>query len=149
MCTAGNCTPPLVKKAGVPPDVTLRFTVGKQVGIQARESPWLWNPWGGWHIVQNWGNHWPHKMDLGPTKNFKKEEISKVQLSQVIQIELIYRWSMSLILRWRWLTDSLITLHVWHNYTSYHMLSLHQVVYQEINTPGKIISPSNFNASGF
>ena len=33
--------------------------------MQVREPPWLWNPWG----AQNWGNQWPHKMNLGPTKN--------------------------------------------------------------------------------
>ena len=36
-----QCTPLLVEKAGVAPDVTLRFTAHKQVRVQAREPPWL------------------------------------------------------------------------------------------------------------
>ena len=61
---------PIVEKAGVAPDVTLGFTACKQVSVQVREPPWLWNPWGGSHEVQN---QWLHKMDLGPTKIFKKK----------------------------------------------------------------------------
>ena len=60
----------LVEKAGVAPDVTLGFIAREQVSVQARESPWLWNPWGGSHEVQNRSNQWPKKMDLGATKNF-------------------------------------------------------------------------------
>ena len=72
-----QCTPLLVEKADVSPDMTLRFTTCNQVSVQARESPWLWNPWGGSHEVQNRGNQWHHKMDLGPTKKFlKKNETS-------------------------------------------------------------------------
>ena len=59
----------LVEKAGVAPDVTLRFTACKQVRVQVREPLWLWNPCGGPHKVQNRSNQWPHKMNLGPTKN--------------------------------------------------------------------------------
>ena len=59
-------------KAGVAPDMTLRFTACKQVSVQAREPPWHWNPWGGSHEVQNRGNQQPHKMDLGPTKKLKR-----------------------------------------------------------------------------
>ena len=36
-----QCTALLVEKAGVAPDVTLRFTAHKQVSVQAREPPWL------------------------------------------------------------------------------------------------------------
>ena len=34
----------LVEKAGVAPDVILKFTACKQVRVQAREPPWDWNP---------------------------------------------------------------------------------------------------------
>ena len=67
-----QCTPLLVEKAGVAPDVTLRFTACKQVRVQVREPPWLYNPWGGSHKVQNRGNQWLHKMDLDRTKFFLK-----------------------------------------------------------------------------
>ena len=67
-----QCTALSVEKAGVAPDITLRFTTRKQISVQAREPPWLWNPWVGSHKVQNGGNQWPHKMDLGPTKIKKK-----------------------------------------------------------------------------
>ena len=48
-CPEGNpavytliqCTPLLVEKAGVAPDVTLRLTAPKQVSVQLREPPWL------------------------------------------------------------------------------------------------------------
>ena len=56
----------LVDKAAVAPDVTLRFTVCKQVRVQVREPPW---PWGGSYKVQNRSNQWPHKMNLDLTKN--------------------------------------------------------------------------------
>ena len=46
--------PLLVKKAGVASDMTPMFTTCKQVSVQAREPPCLWNPWGGSHEVQNW-----------------------------------------------------------------------------------------------
>ena len=36
-----QCTPLLVEKAGVAPDMTLRFTTHKQVSVQVREPPWL------------------------------------------------------------------------------------------------------------
>ena len=59
----------LVEKADVAPNMTLMFTVYKQVWVLAREPP----SWGGSHKVQNRGNQWPHKMDLGPAKeNIKK-----------------------------------------------------------------------------
>ena len=67
-----QCTPQLVGKAGVAPDMTFRFTMCKQVSVQVREPLWLWNPWGDSHEVQNGGNQWPHKMDLDPTKIIKK-----------------------------------------------------------------------------
>ena len=35
-----QCTPLLVEKAGVAPDVTLGFTMCKQVSVQVREPPW-------------------------------------------------------------------------------------------------------------
>lgn len=40
----------------------------KHVRVQVREPPWLW---GGSHEVQNRGNQWPHKTDLGSTKGLK------------------------------------------------------------------------------
>ena len=67
-------------KAGVTLDVTLRLTMYKQVSMQARETPWLWNPWGGSHKVQNRGNQWPHKMELGPTKNKKERNTNSFPL---------------------------------------------------------------------
>ena len=36
-----QCTPLLVEKAGVAPDINIGFTVCKQVSMQVRESPWL------------------------------------------------------------------------------------------------------------
>ena len=39
--TLVQCTPLLVEKAGVAPDMTLRFTTCKQASVQAREPPWL------------------------------------------------------------------------------------------------------------
>ena len=36
-----QCTPLLVEKAGVAPDVTLRFTACKEVSVQVGEPPWL------------------------------------------------------------------------------------------------------------
>ena len=39
--TLVQCTPLLVEKACVAPDVTLRFTTNKQVSVQVREPPWL------------------------------------------------------------------------------------------------------------
>ena len=41
-----QCTLLLVEKAGAAPDLALRFTACKQVRMQVREPPWLWNPWG-------------------------------------------------------------------------------------------------------
>ena len=37
----------MVEKASVAPEMTLWLTVQKQVSVQAREPPWLWNPRGG------------------------------------------------------------------------------------------------------
>ena len=68
-----QCTPLLVEKAGVTPDVTFRITACKQERVQARYPLWIWNPWGRTHEVQNRSNQWLHKMDLGPDKNFKKK----------------------------------------------------------------------------
>ena len=36
-----QCTPLLVEKAGVAPDVTLRFIACKQVSVQVTEPLWL------------------------------------------------------------------------------------------------------------
>ena len=36
-----QCTPLLVEKAVVSPDVTLRFTMPKHISVQVREPPWL------------------------------------------------------------------------------------------------------------
>ena len=41
-----QCTALLVEKAGVAPDVTLRFTTCKQVSVQAREPPLALKPMG-------------------------------------------------------------------------------------------------------
>ena len=52
----------------------LRFSAHKQVSVQVREPPWLWNPWAGSHEVQNRGNQWPHKWTLVQQNIFKKKE---------------------------------------------------------------------------
>ena len=36
-----QCTPLLVEKAGVVPDMTLRLTTYKQLSVRVREPPWL------------------------------------------------------------------------------------------------------------
>ena len=36
-----NVKPLLVEKAGVAPDMTLRFTAHKQLSVQVREPPWF------------------------------------------------------------------------------------------------------------
>ena len=36
-----QCTELLVEKAGVAPDMTLGFTMRKQVSVQVRKPPWL------------------------------------------------------------------------------------------------------------
>ena len=69
-----QCTPLLVEKAGVAPDVTFRITACKQERVQARYPLWIWNPWGRTHEVQNRSNQWLHKMDLGPDKKIKKKK---------------------------------------------------------------------------
>ena len=69
-----QCTPLLVEKAGVAPDVTFRITACKQESVQARYPLWIWNPWGRTHEVQNRSNQWLHKMDLGPDKKIKKRK---------------------------------------------------------------------------
>ena len=69
-----QCTPLLVEKAGVAPDVTFWITVHKQERVQARDPLQIWNPWGRTHEVQNRGNQWFHKLGLGTTKNFKKKK---------------------------------------------------------------------------
>ena len=73
-----QCTPLLVEKAGVAPDVTFRITACKQERVQARYPLWIWNPWGRTHEVQNRSNQWLHKMDLGPDKNLKKKKKKSV-----------------------------------------------------------------------
>ena len=72
-----QCTPLLVEKAGVAPDVTFRITACKQERVQARYPLWIWNPWGRTHKVQNRSNQWLHEMDLGPEKNLKKKTKKK------------------------------------------------------------------------
>ena len=47
-----QCTPLLVEKAGVAPDVTFRITAHKQERVQARYPLWIWIPWGWTHKVQ-------------------------------------------------------------------------------------------------
>ena len=69
-----QCTPLLVEKAGVTPDVTFRITACKQERVQARYPLWIWNPWGRTHEVQNRSNQWLYKMDLGPDKKLKKKK---------------------------------------------------------------------------
>ena len=69
-----QCTPLLVEKAGVVPDVTFRIRARKQERVQARYPLWIWNPWGRTHKVQNRSNQWLHKMELGPDKKFKKKK---------------------------------------------------------------------------
>ena len=73
------CTPLLVEKAGVTPDVTFGITACKQESMQARDPLWIWNPWGRTHKVQNRSNQWLHKMGLGPTKNLKKKKKKKIK----------------------------------------------------------------------
>ena len=69
-----QCTPLLVEKAGVAPDVTFGITTCKQERVQARDPLWIWNPWGMTHAVQNRSNQWLHKMGLGPTIFFYKKQ---------------------------------------------------------------------------
>ena len=59
------------EKESVAPVVALRFTAHKQESVQVGEPPWFQNLWRGQHEVQNRGNQWPHKIDLGPTKYLK------------------------------------------------------------------------------
>ena len=73
-----QCTPLLVEKAGVAPDVTFRITACKQERVQARYPLWIWNPWGRTNEVQNRSNQWLHKMDLGPDKKFLKKRKKKI-----------------------------------------------------------------------
>ena len=60
-----QCTPLLVEKAGVAPDVTFGITTCKQERVQVRDPLWIWNPWGRTHEVQNRSNqsvapqNWP------------------------------------------------------------------------------------------
>ena len=49
-----QCTPLLVEKAGVPPDVTFRITACKQERVQARYPLWIWNPWGRNFFLWRW-----------------------------------------------------------------------------------------------
>ena len=44
----------------------------KCAGERTMVHPGFETPWGGSHEVQNRGNQWAHKMDLGPTKILKK-----------------------------------------------------------------------------
>ena len=73
-----QCTPLLVGKAGVAPDMTFRITAHKQERVQARDPLRIWNLWGRTHKVQNRSNQWLHKLGLGPTKIFKKKKIPNV-----------------------------------------------------------------------
>ena len=62
-------TPILAEKAGVAPDLTLRFNTRKHERVQVREPPWLQ---GRSYKVQNRGNQWLlHKVDFDPTTFFK------------------------------------------------------------------------------
>ena len=63
-----QCTPLLVEKAGVAPDMTLCTSKYKCKG----ENHPGFESHGEGHTESKIGNQWPHKMDLGPTK--KKEE---------------------------------------------------------------------------
>ena len=69
-----QCTPLLVEKAGVAPDMTFGITVCKQERVQARDPLWIWIPWGRTHKVQNRSNQWLHKLGLVPTKIKKKKK---------------------------------------------------------------------------
>ena len=69
-----QCTPLLMEKAGVAPDVTLGITTRKQERVQVRDPLRLWNPWGRTHEVKNRSNQWLHKLGLGPTKILKKKK---------------------------------------------------------------------------
>ena len=75
-----QCTPLLVEKAGVAPDMTLGITTCKQERVQVRDSLQIWNPWGRTHEVQNRSNQWLHKLGLGPPKNRKGNETYKFVL---------------------------------------------------------------------
>ena len=72
-----QCTPLLVEKAGVAPEVTFGITARKQERVQVRDPLRIWNPWGRTHKVQNRSNQWLHKLGLGPTKNLKKKKEKK------------------------------------------------------------------------
>ena len=78
-----QCTPLLVEKAGVTPDVTFRITACKQERVQARYPLWIWNPWGRTHKVQNRSNQWLHKMDLGPDKKIKKKKNHSIYIHRM------------------------------------------------------------------
>ena len=71
-----QCTPLLVEKAGVAPDVTIGITVYKQERVQARDPLRIWALCGRTHKVQNRSNQWLYKLGLGPTKIFKKKDES-------------------------------------------------------------------------
>ena len=58
--THTQCTPPLVEKAGVAPDVTLRFTV-HNLALKPMDK-----------VIQS-PIRGPKKIDLGPTKNYMKQ----------------------------------------------------------------------------
>ena len=70
-----QCTPLLVEKAGVTPDVTFGITTCKQERVQTRDPLQIWNLWGMIHNVQNRINLWLHKLGLGPTKTLKKRRL--------------------------------------------------------------------------
>ena len=91
-----QCTPLLVEKAGVTPDVTFRITACKQERVQVRYPLWIWNPWGRTYEVQNRSNQWLHKKDLGPDKkNFKKTKKTKqlIPESSLLFLNLLFLFS--------------------------------------------------------
>ena len=70
-----QCTPLLVEKAGVTPEVNLRnlLCAGKEASKWGN-SPWLWTPEQTSPKVQNRDISGPTKKDLCPTKIFKKKK---------------------------------------------------------------------------
>ena len=62
---SGHSIHPIGRKSSVAPDVTIRFTACKQVSVAGKRTALALK---GSYKVQNRGNQWLHKMDLGPTK---------------------------------------------------------------------------------
>ena len=74
-----QCTPLLVKKPGVTPDVTLRFTAYKQVSVQAKEPP-------GFETHEE--SH--TKSKTGPISSPKKMELDPTKIKEKITIMTSY-----------------------------------------------------------